>query len=366
MKRFFRQRLNLGNRAGPNHGEQGLKRLLIASTYLPPTPGGAEQVAWETAKRLVENYDVHILTAGNDSTCERDQITIHYIPPKRPYNLTYSTFYRNRVRTAYKSAAPDILHSHMALPWGFIFAKASCAKVVTCHGGDVYPKPKSPIRLLVNRALENADIVTAPSRWIANYVREEYDISCRHLPNGVDTTIFKPHEGQVPNTNVVLYLGRGIERKGIFEFFEAARALPNYEFWFVGLKHPSIRVPALPNLKVLGRVKDNVACYNQASICVFPSHWENFPIVGLEAMACGKPIVATKLGFSEYVENGRDGLIVEPARPSELIDSIRYLMENSDERTRIGQNAREKAMQYDWNIIMQQYEALYDGLPRAS
>ncbi len=43
----------------------------------------------------------------------------------------------------------------------------------------------------------------------------------------------------------------------------------------------------------------------------FPSDWENFPLVGLEAMAPGKAIVATELGFSEYLEIGREGLLVK-------------------------------------------------------
>jgi glycosyltransferase involved in cell wall biosynthesis len=95
---------------------------------------------------------------------------------------------------------------------------------------------------------------------------------------------------------------------------------------------------------------------------VFPSYWESFGITGLEAMSCGKAIVATKLGFSEYLEDGHDGLIIEPGDSAKLIDAIKCLMENSHVRTKLEHNAREKALQYDWSKIVQQYEQLYESV----
>lgn len=343
--------------------EFDLKRLLIASTDLPPFSGGAEQVAWETGKRLTGAYEVHILTVGKARAGLRENVKIHYVPWARPYTLAYSTFLKPRIHAILGEISPNILHSHHALPWGYVLANAKCAKIITCHGSDVYPKRLSPRRFLVNQALDNADVVTAPSRWLANYIQEKYDVSCMVLPNGVDTHIFRPIEGTNPRGNVILYVGRMLKRKGLLELFEAARALPEYEFWLVGgPKTDVIRMPSLPNLKIIGLV-DNCNLplyYNQASLCAFPSHGENFPVVGLEAMACGRAIIATKLGFSEYVENGRDGLVIEPHRPNELIQSIKYLMENESVRTELERNAREKALHYDWEVIMKQYLSLYN------
>jgi len=341
--------------------ELGLKRLLIASTRLPPFSGGAEQVAWEAGKRLTGAYEVHILTVGTERAGLRESVKIHYVPSARPYTLVYSTILKPRIHTVFEEISPNILHSHLALPWGYVLAKAKCARVITCHGSDVYPEQRSPRRFLVNHALHNADVVTAPSRWLASYIEEEYNVSCMVLPNGVDTDTFRPIEGSGARDNVVLYVGRMLKRKGLLELFEAARALPEYEFWLIGdPKTDAIVMPPLPNLRVMGFVNDLVTCYNQASICVFPSHWENFPLVGLEAMACGRAIIATKLGFSEYVENGRDGLVVEPGRPSNLIQSIKYLMENKSVRTGLERNAREKALHYDWKVIIKRYEELYE------
>ncbi len=313
------------------------------------------------------DYEVHVLTIGTARTCLKDNIRIHYAPPTRPYTMLYSTILKPRLHATFREISPDILHSHMPLPWAYVFAKAKCAKIVTCHGlgfseTSEYPRQRYSARFLLKRALENADIVTAPSKWLADYIEEKYGVSCTTLPNGVDTHVFAPMEG-VSTRKVILYVGRFVTRKGIRELVEAARTLQEYEFWFVGDPNTgTVKIPPLPNIKVMGFVDNIVICYNQAALCVFPSHWENFPLVGLEAMACGRAIVATRLGFSEYVEDGNDGVLVEPGRSDELIRSIRCLMEDESTRTKLERNAREKALRYDWKIVMNQYRTLYKGL----
>jgi glycosyltransferase involved in cell wall biosynthesis len=125
-----------------------------------------------------------------------------------------------------------------------------------------------------------------------------------------------------------------------------------------------VRLPVLPNVRIIGPLvhPELVFHYARACICVFPSHAENFPMVGLEAMACGKPIIATELGFSEYVENGREGLLVKPRDVESLVRSIRYLMDNYEERKRLGENARRKALHYGWSAITEQYARLYQSI----
>jgi glycosyltransferase involved in cell wall biosynthesis len=150
--------------------------------------------------------------------------------------------------------------------------------------------------------------------------------------------------------------------KGLGEIFSAAKTLPNYEFWLVGDPTTgNIRVPRLANVKILGFVDHDaiVRYYNQASVCVFPSYWENFPLVGLEALACGKAIIATRMGFSEFVENGQDGLLIEPRRPDQLVESIKYLMQDGAARAKLERNARSKALKYDWGVIMEMYRNIY-------
>jgi glycosyltransferase involved in cell wall biosynthesis len=159
---------------------------------------------------------------------------------------------------------------------------------------------------------------------------------------------------------VVLFVGRLIEKKGILDLAKAARALPEYEFWLAG--EGTLKIPVLSNMKILGFHNNIAPLYAAATICAFPAHYENFPNTGLEAMACGRTLVATERGFSEYVENGKDGILVRPHDVRSLIDSIRYLMENDEARRRMERNARRKAVQYDWAAIAKRYEAFYETL----
>lgn len=341
-----------------------MDKLLIASTYLPPIAGGAEQVAWEVAKRLTNKFEVHILTSGSSSTNVKEDIIIHYIPPLPLMTIFYSSIRSHVIDKVLSEARPDIVHSHLALPWGYVFRKMDLKRVITCHGSDVFPKKGIPVKLFLMSALKSSNAITAPSKWFAKYVERNYGVACVTIPNGVDTNIFRPLENIERQDNVILFVGRFIKRKGILDLVEAARALPEYEFWLVGnpKQKDAVEIPRLLNIKITGFVEDIVPCYNRATICVFPSHWENFSMVGLEAMACGKGIIATELGFSEYIENGREGILVEPGDVKGLVDSIKYLMENEDVRRRLEKNARKKAVQYDWSVIAEQYHIFYERL----
>lgn len=291
----------------------------------------------------------------------KDNVRVHYAPPLRPYTVMYSSILKPKLQSIFREISPDILHSHIPLPWAYVFSGANCAKIVTCHGGDVLRSQRSPVGFFLKRALENANIVTAPSKWLTEYIEHKYNVSCVTLPNGIDTDVFVPMKDISTRSNVILYVGRLTESKGIADLFEAAKELPEYDFWFVGALESAVHVPPLKNITIMGaRYGVNlVTCYNQATLCVFPSLNESFSLVGLEAMSCGKTIVATKIGFSEYVEDGHDGMLVEPGRSTELVASIRYLIEDEQARKKLERNAREKALRYDWKLIMNRYRRLY-------
>jgi glycosyltransferase involved in cell wall biosynthesis len=344
-----------------------MERLLIASTFLPPTVGGRERVVWELAKRLVRNFEVHIIATESGRIGAGEQIgaEIHWVPRLPVLTLAYSSIANHRVKRIAAEVSPDIIHSHQALPWGYVFRRENRKKVVTCHGSDVYPNKRYPARFFVMSGLNSADSITVPSRWLSTFVQENYGVKPMVIPNGVDTEMFRPLQGIQPEDNVVLYVGRFLERKGILDLIRAAKVLPEYEFWLVGGSTVTpVKFPPLPNVKVIGPLvhPELVLRYARACICVFPSHAENFPMVGLEAMACGKPIVATELGFSEYIEDGREGMLVKPRDVEGLVRSIRHLMGDYEERKRLGENARRKALRYDWSVITGQYVKLYESI----
>jgi glycosyltransferase involved in cell wall biosynthesis len=338
-------------------------RLLIASTFLPPISGGAEHVAWELAQRLAQMYDVHVLTTGNKRcTIRAGRLTIHFVIRLPLLTLLYSTVANSTVKTIVGSVQPDIIHSHMALPWGYVFRNEKAKRVITCHGSDVFPPKGYPRRFFLGRALHES-IATVPSRWLQKYVWEQYSIKSIVIPNGVDTKKLHPLQNHMQQ-KLVLFVGRFTENKGIRELAQVARTLQEYEFWLVGGTHAPREMGDLPNVRVVGLVSHNQIAdyYARADLCLFPSHHENFPLVGLEAMACGKAVVASGIGFSEYIEQGVEGMLVRPGDLKGIVLAVRRLMENHDLRRNVEHNALSKAKKYDWNRIVREYQALYEGL----
>ncbi len=98
--------------------------------------------------------------------------------------------------------------------------------------------------------------------------------------------------------------------------------------------------------------EDLVQLYNNTMIYCSPSLVEPFGVVMLEAMACGKPIVATKTeGATEIIEHGIDGLLVEIANPKSMADALFNLINCPEFINTMGINAQRKVQQkYSWSI----------------
>lgn len=111
---------------------------------------------------------------------------------------------------------------------------------------------------------------------------------------------------------------------------------------------------------------DNVYNYMvNFDIVVIPSRWEGFPVVALEAMACGKPVIATKTGdLPEIIEHGVSGLIVEPEKPEELANAILLIASNDTMRKEMGINSLTMVKRFSLEDMVQKYCRIYETLLR--
>jgi len=95
-------------------------------------------------------------------------------------------------------------------------------------------------------------------------------------------------------------------------------------------------------------------------VCVFPSRYEPFGIVLLEAMASGKPVVASKVGGIPFVvEDGKTGLLFERGNVEVLAEKIIMLLRDEELRKRMGEAGRERAKEFTWDKIAKQTVDLY-------
>ncbi|MFC2047155.1 glycosyltransferase family 4 protein [Chloroflexota bacterium] len=190
------------------------------------------------------------------------------------------------------------------------------------------------------------------------------------IPNGVDLTRFSPdvapidefHDGKVN----LLFVGRLEKRKGLANLLEAYRQakteIPNSRLIIVGpgtrLRHKYEKWVAKNGLKDIiftGLVsyEELPRYYKTADIVCAPATGrESFGIVLLEAMAVGKPIVASNIeGYASVVTHGTEGLLVPPKDGKKLVQTLVSLMTNEPLRQQMGAKGMLKASDYSWENI---------------
>jgi glycosyltransferase involved in cell wall biosynthesis len=204
------------------------------------------------------------------------------------------------------------------------------------------------------------------------------------LPNGVDTTVFRPERntdalraryGLSEDEPIVLFVG-GLDTahyfKGIPILLQSIARLPGVRVLVIGEGdlRPSYREMAHQSgleerVQFTGHVSQEELPlhYNLADVVVLPSttRGEAFGMVLIEAMACGIPVVASNLpGVRSVVEDGVNGRLVPPGDATALVEALRALLADSEMRQRMGRDGRMKTERiYDWRLIGLQLERLY-------
>ncbi len=235
------------------------------------------------------------------------------------------------------------------------------------------------IEPLIHKLDARICVSEAALELISHYFPAEYLI----IPNGIDVARFSgPQVAPIERFNDgrpnILFVGRLEKRKGfrflIRAFPYIAEAFPDARLIVVGAyekedKEPFLRYARMHHLsgvKFVGCVsaEEKPRYYHTCDVFCAPSTgFESFGIVLLEAMAAGKPIVATDiLGYRSVMEDGQEGFMVQPESEHALADAILRLLRNPAMRQEMGERGRRKAAAYDWPIIARQILGLYEQL----
>jgi D-inositol-3-phosphate glycosyltransferase len=100
--------------------------------------------------------------------------------------------------------------------------------------------------------------------------------------------------------------------------------------------------------------------YNAADVCVVPSLHESFCFVALEAMSCGTPVVASKVGgLKTTIDDGRTGYLVADHSPDAFAHNIELILGNGDLQREMGKAARTRAMQFRWSSVAERVLEAY-------
>ena len=193
-----------------------------------------------------------------------------------------------------------------------------------------------------------------------------------YIPNGVEDRFFISREYHPEPAFRLLYVGTWLDHKGVYYLRDAFQVLaahaPALRLTIAGCLTPAEQVKSLfdpsvrPQIDVIPFVSSTemTDLYGRHDIFVFPSLVEGMPLVLLEAMATGMPVVTTETcGMMDVVEDGVNGLLVPAADASALTEAIGRLVECADLRRRLGQAAQETMRRYTWDKIARKVEKVF-------
>jgi D-inositol-3-phosphate glycosyltransferase len=205
------------------------------------------------------------------------------------------------------------------------------------------------------------------------------------VPCGVDTDVFRPIDragvrkelGLPAKERIVLFVGRIEPLKGIDVLLRAVSHLDGrFRVLVIGGDGKDVaRKAELAALAAELRIADKVTFldavphgelplyYNAADICVVPSYYESFGLVAVEAMACGVPVIASRVGgLKETVRDGQTGYLVPWLCPEPFAERLELLLSNETLRRSLGREARSAAQRYHWSEVAARVEDVYHDL----
>jgi len=379
-------------------------RIAHVTATFPPYRAGTGNVCLAQAGELVRRgHTVHVFTAASPSN-----------PDLSPHEVSGGMHVR-RLHTLFRAGnAPvipalatvlrgfDLIHLHYPFVFGAEMARAASALtgtplILSFHNDLVGRGMRSAIFSLYQRVSSTITVATAARLCAVSM--DHYDSSLLagslrrtvrrrpdfvvELPNGVDVHHFREQgpaidldQYRLPaGAKVILFvaaLDRAHHFKGLDRLLRAMPQLPGDVRLLVvgdgdlraGYEQEARRLGVDDRTMFAGRVDhdDLPAFYRSSHITVLPSTPpESFGLVLIESMACGRPVVASRIpGVRTVVEDGIDGLLVDSADAGALAQGIAALLADDGRRKAMGSRGRAKVeARYAWETIGARLEAIY-------
>ncbi|MDD4856926.1 MAG: glycosyltransferase family 4 protein [Candidatus Krumholzibacteria bacterium] len=369
-----------------------MKIGIVSQSYYP-RPGGVTEVAHFTARELRRlGHEVKIITTHYSGPESDDPNVIRIghnvlVPVNGAWvNMTVGFSLRGELRRIFDRERFDIIHAHCPLVptlplMSLEVARAGQKVVGTFHAAAQRNFFYWLFRRPLSRRIRRLDLRMAVSEAASSFAGRYFPGNFEILPNGIDCTRFKPGLEPIGRFKDgrfnVLFVGRMDPRKGVPYLFRAMPAIARelggaVRFLIVGEK--GLRTFLCP--KPMDMHGAEVACVGHVSAEELPRYYatadvfcspatgqESFGIVLLEAMASAVPIVASDIpGYRTILTHGREGLLVPPKDPGRIAQAIVALARDGGMRKELALRGREKAIRYDWPIIVRRLEEIYHGV----
>lgn len=246
--------------------------------------------------------------------------------------------------------------------------------IINFHGSDAIPKTKisALLNFLLKPLIQRSALIVVPSPYFKQIVLEQFKITVDKIyispSGGIDTSKFKPLGYKKDDSNFTLgYVGRIDEGKGWDIFLIACSSLkleiPNLKCIIAGNGSQSTNLEKMMKdlemshfTSILGPVPHSELpqLFNQFDLFIFPTKAESLGLVGIEGLACGVPVVGSRIeALRDYIVDDVNGKLFEPGNPEDLAKNILRLYKNEKLTKKLREAARGSIENYDKKIVSQ-------------
>lgn len=368
-----------------------MKPITVLHTIETSGPGGAENVLLTLALKLDPKRFRSIIVINDPGWLENrlNELSLHYyrVPSAHWYDFKLP----RKLRQLIKAEGVDIIHSHLPDQnfWASIVGRLSGRPVIATYHGAVELNDSRHWRNVVKLTTVKraATVISVVCGHVEKMLLEiGFPASkLRRIYNGIDLAKYtdkgdgrlRRELGLSPGAPIVGMVANIRATKGHEDFIRAARIVanrfPSATFVISGDPHKELAPPLYRLVEELG-LKDRVVFLGfrsdvpmllaEMDVFVLPSTSEGFPLVVLEAMAAGKPVVSTRCGGVEEVfTSDLDSLLV-PVRDADAIAAqICSLLDNPQHTAAMGDAGRHRVRDaFSVESMIAEYEHLYEAL----
>ena len=372
------------------------KRVLIVATVVEthimqfhiPTLKLFKSMGWETAVAARNDY-------RNPEDCKIPYCDRFYdIPFERIPFMPKNVECYKRLKDIIDQGDYQIIHCHT--PVGSVLGRLAARKtrkagtrvLYTAHGFHFY-KGASPINWLMYYPVEKicsyfADDILTINQEDYRLAQKKFSAARIHyLPGvGVDTAVFAPSAltaeersamraelGVQPGEQMLLSVGELIARKNYKTAIDAFAKLNSQQVRYYicgqGVLRSEIEEYAKARgvsdrVVFLGYRRDIPKICSCADVFLHPSHQEGLPVAVMEAMACGTPVVASRIrGNVDLIEDGVNGFLCDPKDADAFAQKLQTLLQQPEVAQAFSQNSLEKIKQYDIKVVDETIRRIY-------
>lgn len=379
--------------------------------FPPKSVGGLAQHVYDLTSSLVDiGEEVHLITVGAHGAPEYENVNGVRVYRVYPYQVSSPDFVtwvaqlnlalvERSIAVMQELGDVHLVHAHdwlVAYAARVIKHAYKLPLVATIHATEYgrnyglhndMQRHISDVEWWLNYEAWRVICCSMYMKGEVQHVFQVPDDKIRIIPNGVNVENFKVRGHKVkrewyaaPDEQIVFYVGRLVREKGVQVLLSAAPEImahrPKTKFVIAGkgpheaaLRHQVNSMGIANRVYFTGYIDDETrnSLYSWASVAVFPSLYEPFGIVALEAMAARVPVVVSDTGgLGEIVRHGYDGLKAYPGNSKSLADMVLWLLNDANLAEKLKTQAYRRVIEdFNWNEIARQTSEVYRDVSAA-